>query len=87
MHTDRAPQPAIEEATIAPLEIAERAGALAADLKALDTPAHFQSDIDSALALASAARTGAESTARLNLQALQAGPQRDALQARMDALH
>jgi glutamate formiminotransferase len=87
MHHDRPSQPAIVEATLAPLEIAERALTLEADLKRLDTPDRLQSDIDSALALASAARIGAESTTRLNLKALEARPLHDALQARLDALH
>ncbi|HUS07916.1 MAG TPA: glutamate formimidoyltransferase [Bryobacteraceae bacterium] len=79
-------QAEIQTATVVPLEIAERAAALERDLRAMDVPAKFQSDIVSALALARAAGTGASATARLNFQELAPGSLRDTLASRLAGL-
>jgi formiminotetrahydrofolate cyclodeaminase len=67
---------AIELAALVPIEIAERAGAMATALEAMskDVPARLQSDVETAIGIARAAAAGAVATARANLSARPHGP-------------
>jgi glutamate formiminotransferase len=68
---ERAPfvQEALRQATLAPLEVAERAAAVRARLEALlkETPAKMSSDVETGIALAAAAVTGSLANVRVNL--------------------
>jgi glutamate formiminotransferase len=63
---------AMQQAALVPLEVWERAGQLEEELRALhaEAPEKFSSDIETALALAGASRTGAEANVRINLASL-----------------
>lgn len=69
MHTTDAALEALVEATIVPLEIAERAAVLHEELRQLvaDCPPAYGSDLATAIGLANAAKIGAISTVELNL--------------------
>ena len=79
---------AMHGATEVPLEVLERASALAARLAelALASPAKFGSDVTTARALADAARIGARANVDINLAYLPAGEFRAAVEERLNAL-
>lgn len=79
---------ALRDATEVPLEVLERASALALRLSILaqESPAKFASDVTTARALAEAARTGARATVDINLAELPADEFRWGVEARLRAL-
>jgi glutamate formiminotransferase len=87
---ERAPfvEEALRGATLVPLEVAERAAALAARLAALAgaSPAKFSSDVETARALAAAGLAGARANVRINLDELAAGEFRSEVERRMAAI-
>ncbi len=87
---ERAPlvEEALHGAATVPLEVAERAFHLAAQLDILRhaAPAKFASDVESACALAAAAIAGAEATVRINLPAIHDQAFREEIEARLRAL-
>ena len=70
---ERAPyvEEALHGAAEVPLEVLERASAMAARLDALDIPAKFGSDLAVAKALIAAARTGVLENVKINLDSIQ----------------
>ncbi len=82
---ERAPyvEAALHGAAEVPLEVMERASALAARLEALDVPAKFGSDLAVAKALAGAARTGALENVRINLDSIADAEFKSAAEARV----
>jgi len=62
---------ALHGAAEVPLEVLERASAMAARLDALDIPAKFGSDLAVAKALIAAARTGVLENVKINLESIQ----------------
>jgi len=69
---ERAPfvEEALHGAAEVPLQVMERASALAARLEALEIPARFASDLAVAKSLAAAARAGAWENVRINLESI-----------------
>ncbi len=70
---ERAPfvEEALHAAAEVPLQVYERAGAMATRLHALEVPARFGSDLAVAKALLAAARAGAMENVRINLESIQ----------------
>jgi glutamate formiminotransferase len=87
---ERAPlvEEALHGAATVPLEVAERAFHLAAQLDILRhaAPAKFASDVESACALAAAALAGALATVRINLPSIHDQAFRQEIEARLRAL-
>ncbi|HVX65699.1 MAG TPA: cyclodeaminase/cyclohydrolase family protein, partial [Bryobacteraceae bacterium] len=87
---ERAPfvEAALHEAAAVPMEVAEHAYALRAQLSdlALEAPARFSSDLETARALAGAALTGALANVRINLESIHDEEFRTALAARAGAV-
>jgi formiminotetrahydrofolate cyclodeaminase len=84
---ERAPwvEQALKEATTVPMEVAEaatRVRAAAAKL-ATEVPAKFSSDLETAVALAEAARTGSMANVRINLGSIQDAEFREGLEGRL----
>ena len=79
---------ALQLATSVPLEVAERAHALAARLSALgaESPDKFASDVETARDLAAAARGGALANVRINLDAIKDEEFRQAVETRLTAI-
>lgn len=87
---ERAPyvEAAMQGAALVPLEVAERAAALAARLASLaaETPAKFSSDVETARALAAAARAGALANVRINLGFISGAAFRETVESRLAAI-
>ncbi len=87
---ERAPfvEEAMRGATVVPLEVLQRAVALAAALEKLaaDSPAKFASDVTTARALAQAAQTGARANVDINLAYLPEGDFKAGVAAALAAL-
>ena len=85
---DRAPyvEAALHGAAEVPLQVMERAQALASRLDALAIPAKFGSDLAVAKSLAAAARAGAWENVRINLDSIQDAEFKASVQRRVDAL-
>ena len=85
---DRAPyvEAALHGAAEVPLQVMERAQALAFRLDALAIPAKFGSDLAVAKSLAAAARAGAWENVRINLDSIQDAEFKASVQRRVDAL-
>ncbi len=77
---------ALRGAAEVPLQVFERAAAMAGRLEALQIPAKFASDIAVAIALAKAAKTGALENVRINLDSMQDAPARSAIEDRLRAV-
>ena len=79
--------PSVEEAlhgaAEVPLEVLERAAAMAARLDGLSIPAKFGSDLAVAKALTVAARAGALENVRINLESIQDAAFRASVEARL----
>jgi glutamate formiminotransferase / formiminotetrahydrofolate cyclodeaminase len=88
MRTSDPAQEAVVEATDAPLEIAERAAALHADLVGLaaECPNRFVSDITTGVGLAMAAKNGAVATVELNLPRIADTALRENMAARLQTV-
>ena len=88
MRTSDPGEEALVEATAAPLEIAERAAALHADLAQLAAgcPHRYVSDITTGVGLAVAAKDGAVATVELNLPRMLEGPVRENMAARLQTV-
>lgn len=78
--------PALEHATLVPIEIAERAQLLNQSLEAIDLPARLAPDRETALQLAQAARKSAIAVARANLAGIPPDDRRSRLEARLRAI-
>jgi len=87
---ERAPfvEEALHEAAEVPMQVAERAAALRRELELLrqEAPAKFASDVEVGMALAEAAKTGALSNVRINLDSIADEAFRARLNARIEAL-
>jgi glutamate formiminotransferase len=87
---ERAPfvEAAMQGAALVPLEVAERAAALAARLASLaaGSPAKFSSDVETARALAAAARAGALANVRINLGFISDAAFRETVESRLAAI-
>jgi glutamate formiminotransferase/formiminotetrahydrofolate cyclodeaminase len=85
---ERAPfvEDAMHGATTVPLEVLERASAMAARMAALEIPARYASDLEVGKALAVAAKTGAMANVRINLGSIQDAAFKAAVEARLNAL-
>jgi glutamate formiminotransferase len=87
---ERAPfvETAMQGAALVPLEVAERAASLDARLAALSTqsPAKVASDLETARALAAAARTGALANVRINLDFIKDEAFRKEVESRLAAI-
>jgi glutamate formiminotransferase len=77
---------ALHGAAEVPLQVMERAYALAARLNALVVPAKFGSDLAVGKSLAGAARAGAWENVKINLESIQDEEFKTAVQRRLDAL-
>ncbi len=77
---------ALHGAAEVPLQVVERAAALAARLDSLQIPAKFASDLAVARAMVAAARTGALENVRINLDSIQDEQFRAAVEARLRRL-
>ena len=77
-------QEALRQATLVPLEVAERAAAVRARLEALlkEAPAKVSSDVETGIALATAAVTGSLANVRVNLGSIRDEEFRRAVEAR-----
>jgi len=84
---ERAPyvEEALHGAAEVPLEVYERACAMAKRLSALEIPAKFGSDMAVAKALAAAAKTGAMENVRINLESIQNGAFKQKVEERVRA--
>ncbi len=86
----RAPyvEEALHKAAAVPMEMAERVWELEARLETLqrEAPARFSSDLETARALAGAARTGTLANVRINLESIKDEPFRRALEERVRAI-
>ncbi len=85
---ERAPyvEEALHGAAEVPLQVMERASALASRLDALEIPARFASDLAVAKSLAAAARAGAWENVKINLESIQDAEFKANVQRRLDAL-
>ncbi|MDE3167842.1 MAG: glutamate formimidoyltransferase [Acidobacteriota bacterium] len=77
---------ALHGAAEVPLEVMERAAALAAQLDGLQVPARFASDLAVAKSLAAAAKAGAWENVHINLESIADAPFRAAVERRVQAL-
>ncbi len=86
----RAPyvEEALHKAAAVPMEVAERVWELEARLEALqrEAPARFSSDLETARALAAAARTGTLANVRINLESIKDEAFRRSLEERVRAM-
>jgi glutamate formiminotransferase len=84
---ERAPfiEEALHQAALVPMEVAEHAFAVKAQLEALrkDAPDRFSSDLETALALSEACRQGALANVKINLAAIRDGAFKAALETRL----
>lgn len=78
-------QEALRQATLVPLEVAERAAAVRSRLEELlqETPAKVASDVETGIALAAAAVTGSLANVRINLGSIKDEEFRRAVEARI----
>jgi formiminotetrahydrofolate cyclodeaminase len=85
---ERAPyvEEALHGAAEVPLQVMERAAALAARLDALQIPAKFGSDLAVAKSLVAAARAGAWENVKINLESIQDADFKATIQSRVAAL-
>ena len=77
---------ALHGAAEVPLEVMERAHALALRLDALAVPAKFGSDLAVAKSLVAAARAGAWENVKINLESIQDAEFKAGVQKRVDGL-
>ncbi len=76
---------ALHGAAEVPLQVLERASAMAARLDALQIPAKFRSDLATAKALLAAGITGVLENVRINLESIQDQPFKRSVEARLQA--